>query len=80
MTRIVTRAAYSAGQDALENFDTLATYAADGAKKAKRRVLDSGHKVTVIKDGCVVEVMPGGGIKAVGNVATADRFKPLVVG
>lgn len=80
MSRTVPRATYSAGQDALENFDILATYAANGARKAKRRVLESGLAVTVIKDGSVVEVMPNGSEETIRPVATAARFKPLVVG
>lgn len=80
MTRAVPRATYSAGQDALENFQTLATYAASGARKAKRRVLESGRAVTVIKDGRVVEVMPNGSEETIRDVATAARFKPLMVG
>lgn len=77
MTRNVPRAAYSAGQDALENFQTLSTYAASGARKAKRRVHDSGLTVTIIKNGQVVEVTPDGHEKTVSDVAAVGRFKPL---
>ena len=80
MSRTVLKAKYSAGQDALENFDTLAAYAANGARKAKRRVLESGIAVTVIKDGRVVKVMPNGSEETIHDVTTAARFKPLVVG
>ena len=80
MARSVPKAKYSAGQDALENFDTLATYAVNGARKAKRRVLDSGHAVTVIKDGRVVEVQPNGCERTVRNVASSSSFKPLMAG
>ena len=80
MNRKVLKAKYSAGQDALENFDTLATYAATGARKAKRLALESGHTVTIIKDGTVVEVAPSGITRAVGCVASVRRFEPLVAG
>lgn len=79
MNKTVLRASYSAGQDALENFDTLAAYAASGAKKTKRRVLQSGHNVTVIKDGYVVEVMPNGE-ESVRHVVNTGTFRPLLVG
>ena len=79
MTRNVPRAAYSAGQDALENFQTLSTYAASGAKKAKRRVHENGLKITIIKNGHVVEIMPDGNEQTVRDVAAVARFKPLMV-
>jgi hypothetical protein len=80
MARTVLKASYSAGQDALENFDTLATYAATGARKAKRRAHESGHSVTIIKDGTVVEVAPDGHTRAVRDVAAVGKFEPLVAG
>lgn len=79
MSGNVPRAKYSAGQDALENFQTLASYAATGARKAKRRVHENGHAVTVIKDGRVIKVMPNGREETISNVAKIDSFKPLTV-
>ncbi len=77
MTRTVPKATYSQGQDILENFDRLATYAVNGAKKAKRRVLGSGLVVTVIKNGHVIQVNPDGREETIRDVNTVHRFKPL---
>lgn len=79
MTRTVPKASYSNGQDTLENFDKLATYAVNGAKKAKRRVLGSGLIVTVIKNGHVIQVNPDGHEETIRDVNTVRRFKPLQV-
>lgn len=77
MNRSTPRASYSAGQDALENFQTLSTYAASGARKAKRRIHENGLAVTVIKNGSIVKVMPDGTEVTIGAVANLNQFKPL---
>ncbi|ATG78003.1 hypothetical protein [Pseudoalteromonas sp. 1_2015MBL_MicDiv] len=79
MTQDSTKAKYSAGKNALENFNTLASYAISGARKAKRRVHREGLTVTVIKDGYIVEVTPDGNEKVLKGVNSVDKFKPLGV-
>lgn len=80
MSQRLPRASYSAGQNALENFQTLASYAASGARKAKRHVHESGHAVTVIKNGRVIKVTPDGREVSISTVDKLERFKPLMVG
>lgn len=79
MSKRFPKASYSAGKNALENFQTLASYAATGARKAKRHVHESGHDVTVIKNGRVIKVTPDGREISISNVDNLDRFKPLTV-